>query len=51
MGRKQKVIYCIVSIRQLARVKFYVQSADPHAFMTIAEVSEVMGKGFKAMPI
>ncbi len=51
MGRKQKVIYCIVSIRQLARVKFYVQSVDPQAFMTVAEVSEVMGKGFKAMPI
>lgn len=51
MGRKQKVIYCVVTLRQLARVKYYVQSTDPNAFITVAEVNEVAGKGFRAVPI
>jgi uncharacterized membrane-anchored protein YitT (DUF2179 family) len=49
--QKQRVIYCVVTLRQLARVKYYVQSTDPKAFMTIAEVNEVAGKGFRAAPI
>lgn len=51
MGRKQRVIYCVVMLRQLARLKHYVLSSDPKAFITIAEVSEVAGKGFRAVPI
>jgi len=50
-GGKQKVIFCVVSLRQLARAKYFVQSMDPNAFMTVAEVSEVLGKGFKSVPI
>jgi uncharacterized membrane-anchored protein YitT (DUF2179 family) len=46
-GQKQKVIYCVVTLRQLARVKYYVQSVDPTAFLTVAEVNEVRGEGFK----
>lgn len=51
LGRPQRVLYCVVSLSQLARVKHYVQSIDPNAFLTVAEVSEIMGKGFKAVPI
>lgn len=51
LGRKQKVIYCVVPLRQLARIKHYVQSTDPHAFLTVAEVTEVLGKGFRSVPI
>jgi uncharacterized membrane-anchored protein YitT (DUF2179 family) len=51
LGTKRKVIYCVVGIRQLARVKYYVKSVDPNAFLTIAEVSEVMGQGFKSVPV
>lgn len=51
LKRRQRVIYCVVTLSQLARVKHYVQSIDPHAFLTIAEVSEVLGKGFRAVPI
>lgn len=50
-GKQQKVIYCVVTLRQLARVKYYVQSVDPMAFLTVAEVSEVKGEGFKPIPI
>lgn len=51
LGRPQRVIYCVVSLSQLARVKHYVRTTDPQAFLTVAEVDEVMGKGFKAVPI
>ena len=51
LGNRQKVIYCVVSLSQLARVKHYVQSADPYAFLTVAEVSEVLGRGFRTIPI
>lgn len=51
MGRRQQVIYCVVSLSQLARVKHYVKTTDPDAFLTIAEVSEVQGRGFRAVPI
>ena len=50
-GRERQVIYCVVTLRQLARLKYYVKSIDPDAFVTIAEVNEVAGKGFRAPPI
>ncbi|MBI4211724.1 MAG: YitT family protein [Deltaproteobacteria bacterium] len=46
----RKILYCVVSLRQLARVKYYVREADPKAFMSVADVSEVMGKGFRPNP-
>lgn len=51
LGRRQRVIYCVVSLSQLARVKHYVRTIDPYAFLTVAEVSEVLGKGFRSVPI
>lgn len=51
LGSRQRVIYCVVSLSQLARVKHYVKTSDPHAFLTVAEVSEVLGRGFRAVPI
>ncbi len=44
--RKRKVIYCVVSKRQLMRLKNEVTSIDPNAFVTITYVSEVLGHGF-----
>ncbi len=50
-GRRERVIYCVVTLRQLARVKHYVRISDPKAFVTVADVNEVSGEGFKQMPI
>ncbi|MBN1283457.1 MAG: YitT family protein [Proteobacteria bacterium] len=50
-GRRERVIYCVVTLRQLARVKHYVRSVDPKAFLTVADVNEVSGKGFKQLPV
>lgn len=51
LGRRQRVIYCVISLSQLARVKHYVKTIDPQAFLSVAEVSEVLGKGFRSVPI
>lgn len=45
-----KVLYCVATLRELARIKFYVRSTDREAFMTIADVAEVIGHGFKPAP-
>lgn len=50
-GNQQRVIYCVVSLTQVARVKDFVNATDPRAFVTVAEVSEVLGKGFNSVPI
>lgn len=49
-GNERTVLYCVVSTSQLARVKYYVREIDPQAFMTVADVTEVVGAGFKPSP-
>ena len=46
-GEKKNVMYCVVSLRQLPRVKNLVKSIDEKAFISIIDASEVQGKGFK----
>lgn len=45
-GNKKRVIYCIVSLNQLAKLKQLVREIDPKAFITVSDTAEVMGKGF-----
>lgn len=45
-GTKKKVLYCIVTLRQLAKLKQIVKDIDPNAFMTVSETTEVLGQGF-----
>lgn len=45
--RKQKIIYCVISSRQLAQVKEIVNEVDPAAFMSVMDTSEIHGSGFK----
>lgn len=42
-----KVIYCIVSLSQVPKLKHIVNEIDPRAFMSILDAAEVHGKGFK----
>jgi uncharacterized membrane-anchored protein YitT (DUF2179 family) len=46
-GDRKKVIYCIVSLNQLAKLKQIVREIDAHAFVTVSDTAEVMGHGFK----
>lgn len=45
-GNKKRVIYCIVSMSQLAKVKQIVHEADSKAFMAVSDTAEVLGYGF-----
>lgn len=44
---KKKVLYVIVMSKEIARLKAIVDEIDPGAFLTINDVVEVKGKGFK----
>lgn len=44
---RKKMLYCIVTSRQMVELKNSVYSIDPTAFITIVDISEVKGKGFK----
>lgn len=43
---RKKMLYCIVTSRQMIELKTAVHNIDPSAFMTIVDISEVRGKGF-----
>ncbi|MGL5439891.1 MAG: YitT family protein, partial [Filifactoraceae bacterium] len=45
-GTQRKIIYCIINLNQLAKIKKIVFEIDSKAFITVADVSEVNGKGF-----
>lgn len=44
---KKKMLYCIVTTRQMLELKTSVHKIDPSAFITIVDISEVKGRGFK----
>lgn len=45
-GNKKRVIYCIVKLNQLAKLKQIVREVDSNAFMAVSDTSEVLGHGF-----
>lgn len=46
---KRKMLYCIVTTRQMILLKTKILEIDPKAFINIVEVSEVKGRGFQAL--
>ena len=45
-GDKKRVIYCIVALKQLAKLKQIVHEVDSKAFMAVSDTAEVLGHGF-----
>jgi uncharacterized membrane-anchored protein YitT (DUF2179 family) len=45
-GEEKKILYCVVSLSQVPKVKQLVKETDKKAFISIMDVSEVEGKGF-----
>lgn len=43
---KKKMLYCIVTARQMILLQNIVRQIDPSSFITIIDISEVRGKGF-----
>lgn len=48
---KKRVIYCIVTLNQLAKLKQIVHEVDSEAFMAVSDTSEVLGHGFASRGI
>lgn len=43
---EKRVIFVVVTLTQIAKVKLLVQETDPHAFMIVSDAAEVLGRGF-----
>lgn len=50
-NEKKKVLYCIVTSKEIAKLKAIVDEIDPSAFLTVNDVVEVKGKGFKTVGV
>jgi len=46
-GDDKCVLYCIVSQKEIIALKDIVAEEDPHAFVIVSEVREVLGEGFQ----
>lgn len=44
--QEKDVLYCVVSRNEVSRLKNLINSVDPHAFVSVSEVYEVLGEGF-----
>jgi len=45
-GMEKEIIYCVVSRNEVVRMKTIIQEIDPHAFVIVSDVHEVLGEGF-----
>lgn len=43
---EREVLYCVVARNEIVRLKNIINSVDPHAFVSLIEVHDVMGEGF-----
>lgn len=46
-GDKKRIIYCIITVKQLSRIKKIIEDVDEAAFISVVDTSEVNGPGFK----
>jgi len=45
-GNKQNVLYCVVAKNEIVRLKNIINQIDPHAFVALSAVHDVLGEGF-----
>lgn len=45
-GIKRDVLYCIVGRNEIVRLKSIIRNVDPHAFVAVTTVHDVLGEGF-----
>ncbi|WP_395150922.1 YitT family protein [uncultured Allofournierella sp.] len=48
-GRKEQVFTTVLTRRQAVLLRNHLRRVDPHAFLTIVNSSEIVGKGFRAL--
>ncbi|MDR4249882.1 hypothetical protein CEY02_10075 [Bacillus pumilus] len=44
--QERNVLYCVVPKNELVHLKSVVTSVDPHAFVSVSDVHDVLGEGF-----
>ena len=42
----KRIIYAVIKLTEIAKIKELVNKIDPGAFMIISDASEVVGRGF-----
>ncbi|MFD1206388.1 MULTISPECIES: YitT family protein [Sporosarcina] len=42
----REILYCVIGKNELMRLKSIITSIDPHAFVSVSEVHDVLGEGF-----
>ncbi|MED4453739.1 YitT family protein [Metabacillus fastidiosus] len=42
----KNILYCVVARNEITRLKSVITSVDPHAFVVVSDVHEVIGEGF-----
>jgi uncharacterized membrane-anchored protein YitT (DUF2179 family) len=42
----REILYCVVGRNEIIRLKNIITSVDPHAFVSLTDVHDVMGEGF-----
>lgn len=47
----KRIIYAVIKLTEVAKVKEIVNKLDPSAFMIISDASEVVGRGFTTSPV
>jgi len=47
--QNKQIVFVIVSLTQIAKIKFIVEKQDPCAFMIVQDAAEVMGRGFSLL--
>jgi len=47
-SHKKNVMYCVVSLGQLPQIKRVIKAIDQQAFISIIDIAEVQGNGFKS---
>lgn len=46
---QEKVLMTVLTRAETARLRIFLRRTDPHAFMTIVNSSEIIGKGFRSI--
>jgi uncharacterized membrane-anchored protein YitT (DUF2179 family) len=48
-GEERKMVYSVMSRRELEILKLYIKEVDSDAFVNVTEANEIIGKGFKSL--
>ncbi len=46
---EKKIIYTVISRRELYILEEYIHQIDPKAFLTVVDATEILGEGFKSL--